>query len=86
MRKLFSVYFTHGFLFKISHSYVSELLYIHSKLMIVDDRRVIVCIRTFFVLLLPSRIFFRLDLPISTTVAKRVMATLRLPWWLKTTT
>ena len=25
-------------------SYVSEMLYIHSKLMIVDDRRVIVCV------------------------------------------
>lgn len=25
-------------------SYVSELLYIHTKLMIVDDRRVIVCV------------------------------------------
>ena len=30
-------------------SYVSELLYIHSKVMIVDDRRVIVILSFFYV-------------------------------------
>ena len=30
------------------YSYVSELVYIHSKLMIVDDRRVIVTLFSFF--------------------------------------
>ena len=42
-RLFFSLHFV-GEMLNPIHRYVSELLYIHTKLMIVDDRRVIVSV------------------------------------------
>ncbi len=66
-------------------AYVSELLYIHSKLMIVDDRRVIVrFIFSFWCIFLT--LVCRWALLTLTTAHRRATATLRLLWLSKTLT
>lgn len=52
---------TCAYIYHAPDRYVSELCYIHTKLMIVDDRRVIVCVASF---ILPNTVvtFFVLQM------------------------